>query len=70
MALEKAQSIFPIYGGKSYNNAGMDLRTYIATAALKGMNANSSMRFDSADTLAELAVEQADALINALNKEK
>jgi hypothetical protein len=46
---------------------GIDVRTYIATAALQGLLANSS-RNATCEVDARIAVQAADALIAELNK--
>lgn len=63
-----------------YNGGGMDLRTYVATAALQGLLANpggpvqangmSGFGFTNCTTrqVAELAVILADELVDVLNK--
>lgn len=55
----------PEHGGYS----GMTLRTYIATAVLRGFSANPELVHWSPEECAEYSVEHADALIAALLQE-
>jgi hypothetical protein len=56
---------------------GINIRAYIATKAMQGILANAegcymknNNKALSPDTISELAVQHADALIEELNKEK
>ena len=51
-------------------STGMDLRTYIATAALQGIIVAPGMTGTSPEERAEYALLHADALIAELNKPK
>lgn len=61
---------FPIIGGTAEYHYGMSLRAYIATAALQGIVAGTSMwSHDEDDTAcADAAVRLADALLAELAK--
>ena len=50
-------------------NAGIDIRTYIATAMLQGMLSDSACN-GTKDSLVDSAVEIADALIARLNESR
>jgi hypothetical protein len=51
-------------------SVGIDIRTYIATAALQGLLANPERTCNSVDDDAVTAVMAADALIAELNKSR
>ena len=48
---------------------GLSKREYFASLAMQGLCANAEIGTDPERTIAWLAVRQADALIEALNKE-
>jgi hypothetical protein len=55
----------------SYSDSGLTKREYFAAMAMQGICANSSLAERSSyNSFAEWSVQQADALIEALNKEK
>ena len=56
-------------GQVQYGSNGLSLRAYIATAALQGIRANPAYTSTPGEC-AKWAVEDADALIAELNKEK
>jgi hypothetical protein len=63
----------PIYSdafGLAIQEKGLSKREYFAVMAMQGMCANSDYTHNSQSAIAEWSVKQADALIEALNKEK
>jgi len=58
-------------GNTYWGSAGLSKREYFAAMAMQGICANSSLAERSSyNSFAEWSVQQADALIEALNKEK
>lgn len=62
----------PIYSdafGLAIQEKGLSKREYFAAMAMQGMCANSSLaKYWTHENIAEWSVQQADALIEALNK--
>lgn len=52
----------------AFTFCGMDIRTYIATAALHGLLANAVATKNNFDIIVEAAVNLSDLLIAELNK--
>jgi len=55
--------------GSTLENKPLSKREYFASLAMQGLCSNAEIGTDPERTIAWLAVRQADALIEALNKE-
>lgn len=63
----------PVYSeafGLCIQEKGLSKREYFAAMAMQGILSNEDNSYETAEDKAETAVKSADALIEALNKEK
>lgn len=51
------------------NHSGLTKREYFAAMAMQGLSANHQLNSNDFENIADMSVNQADALIEALNKQ-
>ena len=69
MSKIKDEPAFPVADGAAVYATGLTKREYFAGLAMQGYCANPEMRHTSIEAIGKYSVQQADALLSALNKD-